>query len=232
MAALLILATAIFALLQAQTQNITRTVRMSEQARAVSLAETALDQFLASPEFELAGDAFAGEATVTLRDFDTEGFRITRIISERVPLEDQDSIYVTPDEEPYYPLTEDEAKEQDENPFDPGKFVSVRVEVWRSKGEPRLLATLETWLSKPLTEEEAAEAGTSTTAPSSSGTGSTGTTGSGGGTGTGGGRTGTGGTTRPTTGGGTTRPTTGGGTSGTSRPTGSGTSGTQGRSGR
>lgn len=260
MAALLIMATAIFALLQIQSQNVARTILMGEQARALSLAETAMDQFLASPELNLAGDVFADDTPVNLKDFDTEGLRVQRIITEHVPLDEQESIYVNPDEEPYYPLTEEEAKEKEENPFDPGKFVAVRIEVWRSTGEPRLLATLETWLPRPMTEEEAAEAGITTGTTSPSGAGGTGTTGSGGtgsgtgtgggrtgtgggrtgtGTGTGGGRTGTGGANnggggQPGTGGGT-RPPTGGGTGGTPRPSTGGNSprgGSQGGSGR
>jgi len=191
MAALLILAIAIFAHLEAQTSHLERTRRMREDAQAMALADSAMDEFLVSPDFFESGGSLDDRQSVTIDGISSAGYDIVRLTKEHKPLEEQSTIYVHPDEDPYYELSEEEKKQREENPFDPGKFVAVRIEVRRSSnGE--LLASLEQWFPVPMTEEEKAEAaGTGSTTT----TGSYGSSGTSSGTGRTPGRTGTG--TRP-----------------------------------
>jgi len=152
LAALLILGVAIFALLQLQGQAISDTTKLKRLARAHAAAESAVDQFFTMPEFVPAGDVFDEDRTITVAGYPEDEFEIHRILSEWIPAEDQDTFYVNPDDEP----DEDEMLEEGdlEEPWDPGTFVSVRIEVREPGQNGNLLVALETWLPKPPLEDE------------------------------------------------------------------------------
>jgi prepilin-type N-terminal cleavage/methylation domain-containing protein len=170
MAAMLIMAGAVLALVQRQSQSMAYTKRIMTQTQAIAAAETAMDEFLVHPDFEAAGDVIDSEVELDVPGVTDRGYRIVRTIAEVIPLEDQETIYVDPDAEPYYELTEEEEFDEDEPEFDPGTFVTVRFEVFRSTGGEVRLVVLETWLPKPpLPEEEDDTTGGDTTPGSMTG---------------------------------------------------------------
>lgn len=154
MAAMMIMAGAVLALVQRQSQSMANTKMIMTQTQAIAAAETAMDEFLVHPEFEASGDVIDSEVELDVPGITDRGYRIVRTIAEVIPLEDQETIYVDPDAEPYYELTEEEPLDDDEPEFDPGTFVSVRFEVFRSTGGEVRLVVLETWLPKPLLPDE------------------------------------------------------------------------------
>lgn len=159
LAAMLIMAIAIFALMDLQAMALRNTVDTKLLARAHAAAETAMDTFLAVPRFEPFGEVFDSAESVEVPPYTDQDFEVKRILSEYVPLEDQESIDIFPAEEDDTAAEGDD--EEEEEPFDPGVFLSVRIEVWTARGHPRLLVTLETWLPKPpwpVEEEEESSA--------------------------------------------------------------------------
>jgi len=168
LATLLLLGVAVFALLQLQGQAISDTTKLKRLARAQAAAESTMDEFLAFPELVPAGTAFNDDQLIDLEGYEEDGFRVRRIISERIPAEDQVTFYVNPDDEPD---EEAMAEEGDvEEPWDPGTFVSVRIEVLDREPRDKVLAALETWLPKPALEEEESEEGDTSTSSSGSAT--------------------------------------------------------------
>lgn len=210
LAALLILATVIFASLEVQSQAISSATRIRQLAQAEAAAETAMDEFLATPYFVPVDLYFESDEVIEVPGYTDMGFEIRRIITERIPLDEQEALDVYE-----YEPVEPEEGEEEEEPWDPGTFVSIRIEVrHQSRLDRPPLVALEIWLPKPPTEEEE-ETESSMSASGNSGSRTT----TGGGSGGGGRNTtsgGTGGANRNTTGGGSGA--TGGGRSGEVRP--------------
>lgn len=186
LAAMMIMAGAVLALVQRQSQSMAYTKTIMTQTQAIAAAETAMDEFLVHPDIEASGDVIESETELNVPGTTDRGYRIVRTLSEVIPLEEQETIYADPDAEPYYAPAGDESRDEDEPEFDPGTFVSVRFEVFRTTGRAVRLVTLETWLPKPLLpEEEEADdtgsdgttGGTTDTPTGGSGSGGGGTTG-------------------------------------------------------
>ncbi len=171
MAAVVIIGFAVIALLQVQGSIMMRTMNVRDRARALVAAENALDAFLVQPDFgDLSrSDYIDQRADIQLNGFDD--FLVTRILQDRLPLEDQETVELHPElaEEildrrleaiskpvegaaPGDTRGNAAATSSGEEAFDPGEFVAVRVEV-RRESDDKLLATLETWLPKPPREE-------------------------------------------------------------------------------
>lgn len=156
MAAVAIMGIALLVLLSSQGAAINNTQRIIKQVRALAAAEAALDEFLAMPYFEAAADqVIEGRQEVALPGYsDNSGsapFKIIRILTEHVPFEEQETMDVFSDEEEEDELPDEETEEEEEEEFDPGEFIAVRIEV-RDAGTDKLLASLATWIPKPLTE--------------------------------------------------------------------------------
>jgi len=199
LATLLLLGVAIFALLQLQGQAISDTTKLKRLARAQAAAESAMDEFFVLPDLVPVGTVFDDDQIIDAEGYEEDGFRVRRIISERLPAEDQETFYVNPDDEPD---EEAMAAEGDvEEPWDPGTFISVRIDVLDREPSDKVLASLETWVPKPPLEEAESEEGDTST---SSGAGASRQSGSSG-------------RARPSGSSGTTRPP---GRSGRSRPSG------------
>ena len=129
-----------------------------------------MDQFLSAPFFQPAGETFQDSETLDMPGYSDTDLEIKRILSEHVPFEEQESIDIEERviEDTLSSDTEEDALETE--PFDPGTFVAVRIEVWEQSDYDRPLVVLETWLPKPALEdeEEAAET-TGGTGPRSDG---------------------------------------------------------------
>ena len=242
MAALLILGLTIFALVGVQTQAVHDTATMKKKAFALAAAETALDDWLASPLLTPNGDVFDSDETLTLPGFTDAGLTVHRLLKDHTPLNEQDSIYENPGDDPSL-STQDSGlgtsgasyistprnatsasttntnstnktglnktgstgagstsansttnTSTDAQPFDPGTFISVRIEVYDNQHPETPLAALEAWVPRPVPID--ASSPTATGAAGTSSTGATAGTGStlGGKTNTG--STGAGGTNR------------------------------------
>ncbi|NIA22050.1 MAG: hypothetical protein GWP05_08850 [Anaerolineaceae bacterium] len=158
MAAAAIMGIALVVLLGSQGAAINNTKRIIKQVRALAAAEAAMDEFLALPYFEADADlAVEGRQEVALPGYSDDSgnapFKIIRILTEHVPFEEQETMDVFSDEEEEEELPAEETEEKkEEEEFDPGEFIAVRIEV-RDAGTDKLLASLATWIPKPLTEQ-------------------------------------------------------------------------------
>ena len=200
LAALLILATAIFAALQIQGQAVGAASQLKKLALAHAAAESALDEFLAAPEFSPSDTTFLSEETVELPGYEQSGLIIRRIITEHTPLEEQESLDVLQEVEPATggsaatstsktsastqtgtttQQTDAATTEEEVLPFDPGTFVAIRIEVSDARQPDQPIVALETWLPKPPVEEQVAtptQAAQDTGTATPSGVRTTGTT--------------------------------------------------------
>ncbi|NLX60785.1 MAG: prepilin-type N-terminal cleavage/methylation domain-containing protein [Phycisphaerae bacterium] len=165
MAAAAIIGFSLVVLLGSQAAAVRNTQRIIRQAQALAVAEAAMDEFLAQPAFEADGNRQFTEQEVEVEipgysgDPQRAPFRVFRITAQRDPYMDQEYLDVyTEDEEDASLLleTEEEADEEEEEEFDPGLFVSVRIEVRDTAGD-KVLAALVTWLPKPRIEEDQRE---------------------------------------------------------------------------
>ena len=158
MAAVAIMGIALMGLLGSQSAAINNTKRIIKQVQALAAAEAAMDEFLAMPYFEAATDhVVEGEQEVARPGYGDDSasapFKIIRILTEHIPFEEQETMDLFEDEEEEEELLAEEAEEEEEEEeFDPGEFIAVRIEVRDAKND-RLLASLATWIPKPLTEE-------------------------------------------------------------------------------
>lgn len=160
MAAAAIMGFALVVLLSSQAAAVTNTQRLVRQVQALAIAEAAMDEFLAQPVFDTDSARQIPEEETEiavpgfLGDQRTAPFRVYRIMGQRDPFLDQPQLDVYVDEDVYAdPLTEEEEEEEE---FDPGLFVSVRIEVREPNGE-KVLAALVTWIPKPRIEEDQRE---------------------------------------------------------------------------
>ena len=154
MAAVAIMGIALVSLLSSQGAALSNTQRIIKRVQALAAAEAAMDEFLAMPNFEAAADqVFEGQQEIALPGYSDDPeearFRIIRILTEHIPFEEQETMEVFEDEEEEEDLL---AEDEEEEEFDPGEFIAVRIEV-RDVKTDNLLASLATWIPKPLTEE-------------------------------------------------------------------------------
>lgn len=183
MAAVLIIGFALVALIQVQGGVMRRTLSVQDRARALMAAETALDSFLAQPDFGDLSRPTPIDALVevTLEEYDD--FIITLALKDRFPLDNQETVEAFPEladeiltrrQEEIGQAVGTQSGNSDEGgsggsgvrgqaaassgdeAFDPGAFIAVRVEV-RKRSTDRLLSTLEMWLPRPLRPEEEEE---------------------------------------------------------------------------
>jgi hypothetical protein len=161
MAAAAIIGFALVVLLGSQAAAVRNTQQIIRQAQALAVAEAAMDDFLAQPVFEADGNRQFPEQEVEIGipgysgDPRNAPFRVFRITAQRDPYMDQQRLDVySEEEEDDSLLTATEEEEEEE--FDPGLFVSVRIEVRDPAGD-KVLAALVTWLPKPRIEEDKRE---------------------------------------------------------------------------
>ena len=158
MAAATIMAFAVVALLSCQGSAMKNTAKIALRVQALAAAEAALDEFLVMPNFEADADQmFEGRQEVALPGYsddpESSPFKIFRILTEHIPFEEQEAMDVIEDEEEEEELLAEETEEEEEEEqFDPGVFIAVRIEV-RGATSNKLLASLATWIPKPLTEQ-------------------------------------------------------------------------------
>jgi hypothetical protein len=161
MAAAAIMGFALVVLLSSQAAAVTNTQRIIRQVQALAVAEAAMDEFLAQPFFEPDGARQIPDEELELAvpgflgDPRNAPFRIYRIMSQRDPFIDQPQLDLYLEDEQAYLLTEEEEEEEEEE-FDPGIYVSVRIEV-REPNSQKVLAALVTWIPKPRIEEDQRE---------------------------------------------------------------------------
>ena len=155
-AALLILSISIFFMLHAEGLAVRNAGRIKRLARAHAAAESVMDEFLASPDFVPFDLHFDRQEDVVLPGYEDTSLRVTRIITERDPFMEQETMEVVTDSEEdqlySYLLPADEEEEEEE--FDPGIFVAVRVEARDPEVSEDPLVVLETWLPKPPVDED------------------------------------------------------------------------------
>lgn len=156
MAAVAIMGFAVITLLSCQGSALKNIAKITLRVRALAAAEAAMDEFLVMPYFEAdAEHTFGNQQEVALPGYsddpESSPFRIVRILAEHIPFEEQETMDLYPDEEEEEGLLAEEAEEEEEE-FDPGEFISVRIEVRAAKGD-KPLVSLVTWIPKPLTEQ-------------------------------------------------------------------------------
>lgn len=202
LAALLILATAIFASLMIQGEAVRNANRLKRRALALAAAESAMDAFLAAPELAPSETTFESDDPVEMPGLEEQKLVVRRILKEYTPFVQQETLYVDPDmndprrqptAEPAVVtpegivktvnLTTPEGEVEEIELFDPGVFVAVRIEVAEQGNVDAPLVVLETWLPKPPLPEEATgtSAGSSGQLPSGQSPSSGGGSSSGGG---------------------------------------------------
>ncbi|MBN2584552.1 MAG: prepilin-type N-terminal cleavage/methylation domain-containing protein [Planctomycetes bacterium] len=160
MAAAAIMGFALVVLLSSQASAVMNANRVIRQVQALAIAEAAMDEFLAQPIFEPDGARQIPEQEVQVDmpgytgDPQQAPFRVYRIAAQHDPYMDQEELDVYTDEEEEDLLDEEDEEEEEE--FDPGIYVSVRIEV-RDPSSDKVLASLVTWLPKPRIEEDERE---------------------------------------------------------------------------
>jgi len=157
MAAAAIMGFALVGLLSSQGAALSNTQWIIKRVQALAAAEAAMDEFLAMPNFEATADhVFEGQQEIALPGYSDDPekarFRIIQILTEHIPFEEQETMEVFEYEEDQEDLLAEEEEEEEEEEFDPGVFIAVRIEV-RDVKTDKLLASLATWIPKPLTEE-------------------------------------------------------------------------------